>query len=58
MAYSDAHEAAKALALQRWGTRGLVRAAAVVVDRASELPEEMRAAVHEATGDQEAGSDG
>jgi hypothetical protein len=54
MAYSDAHEAAKALALQRWGTRALVRAAAVVLDRVDELPEEVRAAVHEATGDHEA----
>jgi hypothetical protein len=49
MAYSDAHEAARALALQRWGTRALVRAAAVVIERADELPEQLRAQVHEVT---------
>lgn len=59
MAYSDTHEAARALALQRWGTRGLVRAAEVVIARADELPEQLRAQVHEVTeAIQEAGTDG
>ena len=50
MAYSDSHEAARQLARARWKNRGALRAAAVVVERADELPEEVRAEVHEATG--------
>jgi hypothetical protein len=49
MANTEASEAARLLVRQRWGNRGAVRAAAVVVERADELPEEVRAAVHEAT---------
>ena len=49
MAYSDAHQAARELARARWGTRGLERAAAVVIERADELPEQLRAQVHEVT---------
>jgi hypothetical protein len=45
-----AREAARALAAKRWGNVAVVRAAAVVIERAAELDEVHRAAVHEATG--------
>jgi hypothetical protein len=49
MANTDASEAARLLVRQRWGNRGALRAAAVVVERADELPDAVRAAVHQAT---------
>jgi hypothetical protein len=45
-----ASEAARALARARWGSTAVVRSAQVVIERAAELPDATRAAVHEATG--------
>jgi hypothetical protein len=45
-----ASEAARALVARRWGSQAVERAAAVVISRVGELPDETRAAVHEATG--------
>lgn len=56
MAYSEAHEAARHLALQRWGTRGLDRAVGVVVQRSAELSPEQVAELEAAIG-QETGTD-
>jgi hypothetical protein len=46
----DASEAGRALVARRWGNQAVVRAAAVVLERASELPDTTRAQLHEATG--------
>ena len=56
---SDPHddassEAGRALARHRWGPAAVVRAAAVVISRAHELPDAVRAEVHQVT---EAGQD-
>jgi hypothetical protein len=42
-------EAARELARIRWGDTKVRRAAAVVLERASELPDALREQVHEAT---------
>ena len=47
----DASEAGRALAAARWGNTVAVRSAETVIERAAELPAEIRAAVHEATGE-------
>jgi len=44
---ADASEAARSLANPRWGGRGVIRSANVVVERVDELPDEVRARVHE-----------
>jgi hypothetical protein len=49
-AQQDASEAARELARARWGSQAVERAAAVVIPRAGELSEAVRAALHEATG--------
>jgi DnaJ-domain-containing protein 1 len=53
----EAHEAARALALARWGNQAVVRAAQVVLERADELDPVMRAQVHLATADEEDSDD-
>jgi hypothetical protein len=47
---SEASEAGRALVAARWGNQVAVRSAETVIERAAELPAELRAAVHEATG--------
>jgi hypothetical protein len=53
MSDAQASEAARALAVQRWGPRAVVRAAETVISRAAELPPAVRAELHLATADQE-----
>jgi hypothetical protein len=48
-AQDDATVAARALAAKRWGSAAVVRSAQVVIDRADELPEQVREQVHQAT---------
>jgi hypothetical protein len=50
MADPDASEAARALNARRWGPTAVVNAAQVVITRADELPDAVRAQLHEATG--------
>ncbi len=42
-------QAGRALVARRWGPAAVVRAAAVVIARAGELPEAVRAELHQAT---------
>jgi hypothetical protein len=51
-----ASEAARALVARRWGSQVVERAAAVVIERAAELPAAVREQVHQVTG--EAAADG
>jgi hypothetical protein len=46
---ADASEAGRALVGHRWGNRAVLRAASMVINRAAELPPEVRAEVHTAT---------
>jgi hypothetical protein len=49
-AHKDAvHEAARALAVRRWGSTKVDRAAAVVIERYAELGEALRAELHQVT---------
>jgi hypothetical protein len=50
----DASAAARALIARRWGSQVMTRAAMTVIERADELPPDVRAEVHQATG-QESG---
>jgi hypothetical protein len=50
----DASAAARALIARRWGSQVVTRAAMTVIERADELPPDVRAEVHQATG-QESG---
>ena len=50
MSNADASERAELAARARWGARVAVRSAHVVIDRAGELPADVREAVHLATG--------
>jgi hypothetical protein len=52
-----ASEAARALVARRWGSQAVVKAAQVVITRAGELPEAVRAELHEATGPPGGGGD-
>jgi hypothetical protein len=45
----DASEHGRGLNRSRWGNQVAVRSAETVIERADELPAEIRAAVHEAT---------
>lgn len=58
MAYADSHEAARALAFQRWGTRGLDRAVDTVLSRSAELSAEQMRELAEVLDHQEADDDG
>ena len=49
MADPDATEAARQMNRARWGSSKVERAAQVVIPRAGELPEAVRAALHEVT---------
>jgi hypothetical protein len=49
MSDAQASEAARELARQRWGDQVVRRAAAIVVERAAELPDAVREQVHQAT---------
>jgi hypothetical protein len=49
MADTQASEAGAALARARWGDQVVRRAAAVLLERADELPDALREQVHEAT---------
>ena len=49
MADPDPSEAARALNAKRWGPTAVVNAAQVVIPRADELPDAVRAELHEAT---------
>jgi hypothetical protein len=46
-----ASEAGRQLVRRRWGSQAVERAAAVVITRCAELPETVRAELHEATGE-------
>jgi hypothetical protein len=49
---NEASEAARSLVAFRWGPAGsreLARSAGIVIERADQLPADLRAAVHEAT---------
>jgi len=46
-----ASEAARALAVKRWGNAAVVRSAQVVISRAAELPDSLRAELHQVTGE-------
>jgi hypothetical protein len=49
---NEAREAARALVAFRWGppgSRELARSASIVIERAGELPDDLRQALHEAT---------
>ena len=50
---NDAHEAARQLALARWGSRGLDKAVNVVVSRSAELNPDQLASLAEVVGQQE-----
>jgi hypothetical protein len=52
----DASEAARSLAAARWGDAVARRAAQVVIERAGQLPADIREAVHEATAGGEDGA--
>jgi hypothetical protein len=56
MAYTSAHEAARALALQRWGNTVVRNAVATVVERRGELDEQLLAELRQVT-ETEAGDD-
>ena len=49
MADPDASEHARALNRARWGSQVAVRSAEVVIERADELPADIREQVHQAT---------
>jgi hypothetical protein len=49
-AAQNASEAGRALAAARWGSRAVDRAAQVVISRAAELDDSLRAELHEVTG--------
>jgi hypothetical protein len=51
----DASEAARSLANARWGDAVARRAAQVVIERAGQLPADLREQVHEATAGGEGG---
>jgi hypothetical protein len=51
MADPDLSEHARELNRARWGSQAVERAAAVVLERAAELPDAVRAQLHEATGE-------
>jgi hypothetical protein len=57
----EASEAARALVAFRWGppgTRELARSAKTVIERAADLPDDLRAQVHQATAGGDPGDDG
>jgi hypothetical protein len=49
MAYTSAHEAARVLALQRWGNTVVRNAVATVVERRDELDEQLLAELRQVT---------
>jgi len=58
MADTDASEAGRALNARRWDPAVRLRSAALLVlERHAELPDSLRSAVHEATGEDTGGRD-